>query len=91
MAQVVNNPKFATTQSSVCLDGLSKGDRTQLVELVRRFQESERLFRWTFIVGFFCLWPLWAITYLEYTRMRDIKAQIRGFGIDVDQLARQAR
>lgn len=58
-------------------------DPNYLGELARRFNESRRLTLITFWVGLFCLWPLWIVTYIEYTKMRGIKDEVAMLGIDV--------
>jgi hypothetical protein len=53
-----------------------------LFDLACRYRESNKLFTWTLIGGLLCVWPLLIVTFLEYTKMRDIKKQIIAMGID---------
>ena len=52
-------------------------------ELARRYRESQKLCAATFWIGLFCLWPVWIVTYLEFTKMRQIKDDIAAKGADV--------
>ena len=54
-----------------------------LAELARRFNESRKLCVLTFWIGLFCLWPIWIVSYIEYTKMRNIKDQVALMGVDV--------
>jgi hypothetical protein len=55
----------------------------QLAEMARRSNESRKLCLITFWIGLFCLWPVWIVSYLEYTKIQNIKQEIAAFGIDV--------
>jgi hypothetical protein len=55
----------------------------RLAEFSMQFNESRRVVRLTFWIGLFCLWPVWIITYIEYTKMRNIKEELARAGIDV--------
>ena len=55
-----------------------------LADLARRHRDSNKVFIWTLVGGLLCLWPLWIVTYIEYTRMRDVKDQVARMGVDVD-------
>ena len=54
-----------------------------LAEYARQFNESKKLLLLTFWIGLFCLWPLWIVTYIEYTKMRNIKDEVARTGVDV--------
>ena len=60
-------------------------DPNMLAEMARRFNDSRKTFIWTFFIGLLCLWPVWIVTYIEYTKMRDIKNQIGTMGLNVPQ------
>jgi len=53
-----------------------------LTDLARRHKESNTTFTWTLIVGIF-FWPLWILTFMEYTKMRDLKSEVARMGVDV--------
>lgn len=55
----------------------------QLSELARRYNESRKLCLLTFWIGLFCLWPVWIVSYLEYTKIQNIKQDIAALGVDV--------
>jgi hypothetical protein len=54
-----------------------------LVEMARQFNEAKKVVIWTFWLGLFCLWPLWIVTYLEYTKMNRVKEQVALMGVNV--------
>lgn len=62
-----------------------------LSELARRYRDSKSTFTITLIVGLFCLWPLWILTYIEYNRMRKITDDVGALGVDVNWWKAQFR
>ncbi len=58
-----------------------------LYELERRYREANKTFVITMIAGFF-LWPIWYLTYLEYTKKNDIKRDVAAMGIDPEAWSR---
>jgi hypothetical protein len=55
-----------------------------LEELARRNRESNKLMIWTLIGGLvLCLWPIWIVSYLEYNKQQQIRAELSAMGVDV--------
>ncbi len=64
------------------------GRPMQLMDLEERYRTAKKTFTWTLWAGLLCFFPIWIITYIEWTKMTNAKREVAMLGINPEQWAR---